>query len=142
LIGWAAVTGSLSLAPFILFLIVFLWTPPHYWPLSLRYVDDYAAAGIPMLPVVASTATVARQIVIYSWAMVAASLVLVPVAHTGPVYGVSAVILGAWFLREAYALQTRVLRGDEDPKPMRLFHGSITYLSLLFLAVAVDPFLF
>lgn len=142
LIGWSAVTGSLSWAPAILFLIVFLWTPPHYWPLSLRYVDDYAAAGVPMLPVVASTSVVAKQIIIYSWAMVAASVALIPVAHTGWVYSVSAVLLGAWFLREAYALKTRVGRGDADLKPMRLFHGSITYLSLLFLAVAIDPFVF
>ena len=142
LIGWSAVTGSLSWAPAILFLIVFLWTPPHYWPLSLRYVDDYAAAGVPMLPVVASTSVVAKQIIIYSWAMVVASLALIPVAHTGWVYSVSAVLLGAWFLREAYALKARVDRGEADLKPMRLFHGSITYLSLLFLAVAIDPFVF
>ena len=142
LIGWSAVTGSLSWAPAILFLIVFLWTPPHYWPLSLRYVDDYAAAGVPMLPVVASTSVVAKQIIIYSWAMVAASLALIPIAHTGWVYSVSAVLLGAWFLREAYALKARVGQGDADLKPMRLFHGSITYLSLLFLAVAIDPFAF
>ena len=142
LIGWSAVTGSLSWAPAILFLIVFLWTPPHYWPLSLRYVDDYAAAGVPMLPVVASTSVVAKQIIIYSWAMVVASLALIPIAHTGWVYSVSAVLLGAWFLREAYALKARVGRGEADLKPMRLFHGSITYLSLLFLAVAIDPFAF
>jgi len=142
LIGWAAVTGSLSWAPAVLFLIVFLWTPPHYWPLALRYVDDYAAAGVPMLPVVADVSTVVRQILIYSWAMVAASLLLIPVAGTGWVYGVAAVVLGAWFLREAYALKSRVDKGDADVKAMRLFHGSITYLSLLFLAVAVDPFLF
>ena len=142
LIGWSAVTGTLSWAPAILFLIVFLWTPPHYWPLSLRYVDDYAAAGVPMLPVVASTSVVAKQIIIYSWAMVVASLALIPVAHTGAVYSAAAVLLGAWFLREAYALKARVNRGEADLKPMRLFHGSITYLSLLFLAVAIDPFLF
>ena len=142
LIGWAAVTGSLSWAPVVLFLIVFLWTPPHYWPLSLRYVDDYTAAGVPMLPVVSTPAAVARQIIWYSWAMVGASLLLIPVAHTGPVYSITAIVLGAWFLREAYALRSRVDRGDPDPRPMRLFHGSITYLSLLFLAVAVDPFLF
>jgi len=142
LIGWSAVTGSLSWAPAILFLIVFLWTPPHYWPLSLRYVDDYAAAGVPMLPVVASTSVVAHQIILYSWAMVVASLALIPVAHTGAVYSAAAVLLGAWFLREAYALKARVNRGEADLKPMRLFHGSITYLSLLFLAVAIDPFLF
>jgi len=140
LIGWSAVTGSLSWAPVVLFLVVFLWTPPHYWPLSLRYVDDYAAAGVPMLPVVAPPRVVAVQIVAYSWAMVVASLLLVPVAPTGWLYAVAAAVLGAWFLREAHALKRRVDRGDADPRPMRLFHGSITYLSLLFLAVAVDPF--
>ena len=142
LIGWAAVTDSLAWTPFVLFLVVFFWTPPHYWPLSLRFVDDYAAAGVPMLPVVAATSKVALQIVLYSWVMVATSLVLVPVAPMGPVYAVAAAVLGAGFLVEAHALLHRVRRGDADPKPMRLFHGSISYLALLFLFVAIDPFLF
>ncbi|HYJ77475.1 MAG TPA: heme o synthase, partial [Actinomycetes bacterium] len=86
LIGWSAVTGSLSWAPVVLFGIIFFWTPPHYWPLSLRFRDDYAAAGVPMLPVVASPTTVARQVVVYSWVMVAVSLLLWPVAGTTPVY--------------------------------------------------------
>ena len=98
LIGWAAVTGSLDWTPFVLFLVIFLWTPPHYWPLSMRFEDDYAAAGVPMLPVVASDIAVARRVVAYSWAMVLASLLLVPVAPTGPVYAVAAVLLGAMFL--------------------------------------------
>src|SRR5664279_2087998 len=86
LIGWSAVTGSLAWTPLVLFGIVFFWTPPHYWPLSLRFVDDYTAAGVPMLPVVAAPSAVARQIVAYSWAMVATSLLLVPVARMSPVY--------------------------------------------------------
>ncbi len=142
LIGWVAVTGTLAWPPLVLFLVVFFWTPPHYWPLSLRFVDDYAAAGVPMLPVVESPLGVARRIVAYTWAMVAVSLLLVPVGGMGPVYAVAAAVLGAGFLVESYALLHRVRRGDVDPKAMRLFHGSISYLALLFLAVAIDPFLF
>lgn len=138
LIGWAAVTGSLSWAPLVLFGVVFFWTPPHYWPLSLRFKDDYAAAGVPMLPVVAPLSRVAREIIGYSWAMVLTSLLLVPAAGTGPVYAVAAVALGGWFLLEAHALLRRVRRGERNVRAMRLFHGSISYLALLFLAVAVD----
>ncbi len=142
LIAWAAVTGSLTWAPVVLFLIVFWWTPPHYWPLSLRYRDDYAAAGVPMLPVVADVSSVTRSIVVYSWIMVAFSLLLVPVAGMGLVYTVAAAVLGSVFLVEAHLLRRRALRGPEDSvRPMRLFHWSITYLALLFLAVAVDPFI-
>ncbi len=141
LIGWAAVTGSLTWAPMVLFGIVFFWTPPHYWPLSLRFRDDYAAAGVPMLPVVASLSRVAREIIGYSWAMVATSVLLVPAAHMTWFYTGAAVLLGAAFLWEAHGLLRRVRRGDLDVRPMRLFHGSISYLALLFLAVAIDPFL-
>ena len=141
LIGWSAVTGSLAWTPLVLFGIIFFWTPPHYWPLSLRFVDDYAAAGVPMLPVVASPAVVARQIIAFSWAMVATSLVLVPVAQTTAVYAVAAAGLGGGFLLEAYRLRTRIRTGDGDVRPMRLFHGSISYLTLLFVAIAVDPLL-
>ena len=142
LIGWAAVTGSLDWAPFVLFLVIFLWTPPHYWPLSMRFEDDYAAAGVPMLPVVASDIVVARWVVAYSWAMVFASLLLVPVAPTGPVYATAAVLLGALFVLEAHRLLRRANSGLTRAalNPMRLFHFSITYISLLFVAVAVDPF--
>ena len=141
LIGWTAVTGSLSWAPFALFLVVFFWTPPHYWPLSLRFKDDYAAAGVPMLPVVAPLSKVAREIIGYSWAMVASSLLLVPLGHMTWFYGVAAVVLGGWFLYEAHSLLHRVRAGDRDVRAMRLFHGSITYLALLFLVVAIDAFL-
>ena len=142
LIGWSAVTGGLTWTPVVLFAIIFFWTPPHYWPLSLRFSEDYAAAGVPMLPVVASRTRVGVEIVIYSYVMVAVSLLLIPVAPMGLVYIVSAVTLGVLFLYEAHALLRRIQRSgpEDDVKPMRLFHGSISYLALLFLAIAVDPF--
>lgn len=142
LIGWSAVTGSLTWAPVVLFAVIFFWTPPHYWPLSLRFSDDYAAAGVPMLPVVASRTRVGVEIVIYSYVMVATSLLLIPVAPMGWVYSAVAVTLGVLFLYEAHALLYRIRRAeaDADVKPMRLFHGSISYLALLFLAIAIDPF--
>jgi protoheme IX farnesyltransferase len=116
--------------------VIFFWTPPHFWALAMRFRDDYATAGVPMLPVVATPAAVATRIVAYSWVMVATSLLLW-LGASGPVYGISAVVLGGVFLREAHALQSRVRRGVAVA-PMRLFHWSITYLALLFLAVAVD----
>jgi protoheme IX farnesyltransferase len=140
LIGWAAVTGSLSWTPWILFGVIFLWTPPHYWPLSLRFRDDYDSAGVPMLPVVAAPRRVADQILWYSLATVVVSLALVPVAPMGWIYSVSALLLGVVFIWEAVALRQRTRRG-EDPRAMRLFHWSITYLALLFLMVAIDPLL-
>jgi protoheme IX farnesyltransferase len=144
LIAWSAVTGSLSWTPVILFLVVFFWTPPHYWPLAMKYKEDYANAGIPMLPVLRTDLQVSRQIIIYSWVMVAISLLLVPVAPMGIVYTVSAIVLGAMFLVMAYQLQAAARRADADITKiaMRLFHWSISYLALLFLAVAVDPFVF
>ena len=138
LIGWAAVTGTVGWPAVTLFMVIFFWTPPHYWPLAMRYRDDYAAAGVPMLPVVATPAVVAARIVGYSWVMVATSLLLVaPLGPAGLLYAGSAVVLGAVFLREAHLLRARVGSGAELA-PMRLFHWSITYLALLFLAVAVD----
>jgi heme o synthase len=142
LIAWAAITGGLSWTPVVLFLIVFLWTPPHYWPLAIKYREEYAAAGVPMLPVVKPLTDTARQIVLYSWAMVAMSLVLIPVAGMGWVYSLGAVVLGAAFIYFAYVLRARINEPDLIlAAAMRLFHGSITYLALLFLLVAVDPFL-
>jgi heme o synthase len=140
LIGWAAVTGSLNWTPIVLFGIVFLWTPPHYWPLSMRYRDDYESARVPMLGVVRSTAEVGLQVVLYAWATLACSLLLVPIAQMGLVYLVVAVASGGWFVAEAHRLYARTIRG-EDPKPMRVFHSSITYLTLLFLAIGIDPLL-
>ena len=141
LIGWSAVTGSLSWTPVVLFLIVFFWTPPHYWPLSLRYKDDYAAAGVPMLPVTDTPQEVAKQIIIYSWVMVATTLALIPVADMNWLYSSVAIASGALFIYEAYALRTRVRKELADLNPMRLFHWSISYLSLVFLAIGIDPFL-
>lgn len=142
LIGWSAVTGGLSWEPLILFLVIFFWTPPHYWPLAIKYQADYDAAEIPMLPSVVPPASVGRQIILYAWAMVAASLVLIPVAPMGVVYSAVAVLAGAWFLKMCYDLTSRAKAGFQGTqlKAMKVFHGSITYLSVLFLAVAVDPF--
>ena len=141
LIGWSAVTGSLTLAPFVLFLVIFFWTPPHYWPLAMRYEQDYEAARVPMLPVVAHAAEVGRQSVLYSWAMVVSSLALIPAADAGPVYTGTAIVAGAVFLAEAHGLWNRAKHGEADLRPMRLFHYSITYVSVLFLAIGVDPFI-
>ncbi|MEN8671555.1 heme o synthase [Nocardioides sp.] len=144
LIGWTAVTGELSWVPVVLFAVVFFWTPPHTWALALRYREDYANVDVPMLPVVKNAREVGRQIVLYSWVMVATSLLLWPVAGTGPVYPIAAALLGAVFLLEAHKMWSRA-RGTEDLsiiQPMRLFHHSNLYLSLLFVAVALDPLLF
>jgi protoheme IX farnesyltransferase len=144
LIGWTAVTGELAWTPVVLFAVVFFWTPPHTWALALRYREDYANVDVPMLPVVASAQAVSRQVVAYSWVMVATSLLLWPVAGTGPFYPVAAAVLGAVFLVEAHRMLRRS-RGTEELSvisPMRLFHASNLYLSLLFVAVALDPLLF
>jgi heme o synthase len=143
LIGWAAVTGGIAWPAVLLFLVVFWWTPPHFWALALRFRDDYAAAGVPMLPVVAEPAVVARRMLGHSAAMVAASLVLVPVAGMSIAYAVVAASLGAVFVLEVLRLRSRIRAGLTDVRmqPMRLFHWSITYLTLLFLAVGVDPLL-
>ncbi|HEV8056684.1 MAG TPA: heme o synthase [Nocardioidaceae bacterium] len=141
LIGWTAVTGTLGWPPAVLFAVVFFWTPPHFWSLAMRYRDDYAAADVPMLPVVASAPRVTGQIVVYSWATAAVSMLLWPVAGTGLVYPVAAVVLGSAFIFEAHALHSRARAGSTATamRPMRLFHASNLYLALLFLAVAVDP---
>jgi len=141
LIGWSAVTGTVSWSAFILFMVIFFWTPPHYWPLSLRYKDDYATAHVPMLPVVERFVVVARQIVAYSWAMVLTSLALIPVQSMGWVYTIAAVVSGGLFLAEAHRLLSRARAGvaEDALRPMRLFHFSITYLTILFVGVALDP---
>ncbi|MCT1767490.1 heme o synthase [Brevibacterium casei] len=142
LIGWSAVTGGLSWEPLILFLVIFFWTPPHYWPLAIKYKADYDAAEVPMLPSKVPPTSVGRQMILYTWAMVLTSLALIPVAPMGPVYTAVAVLAGAWFLWSCYALVSRAKKGLDGTslRAMKVFHGSITYLSLLFLAVAVDPF--
>jgi protoheme IX farnesyltransferase len=143
MIGWTAVTDQLAWAPFVLFLVVFFWTPPHFWALAMRYREDYAAASVPMLPSVVGSAEVAKQIVAYSWVMVVTSLALWPLTPTGWFYPAIAITLGIVFLIEAYDLQSRARDTEELSviKPMRLFHFSNAYLALLFVAAAVDPFL-
>ena len=138
LIGWAAVTNEISLSAIVLFLIIFLWTPPHYWPLSIRYQDDYRNANVPMLPVVSKSEVVTGQIVLYSWAYFASTLLLIPVANMGVIYSAVAVTSGIWFMLESYKL-ARATKNGQEANPMRLFHGSISHLTLIFLAIAIDP---
>ena len=134
LVGWSAVTGHLGLAPLVLFTIIFLWTPPHFWALAIKYRDEYAAASVPMLPVVGSLERTARQIILYTVALWAASLVFVPVGHMGAFYLVTALVLGGVFL----SLAIRLLWHRTPAQAMRLFGYSITYLTLLFAAMAID----
>lgn len=137
LVGWAAVRNSLSLAPLVLFAIIFVWTPPHFWALAIKYREDYAAAKVPMLPAVASLAKTARQIVVYTGALWACSLWFADVAGMGVVYLLTATAVGAAFTLKALALQ-------RDPTPQRamgVFHYSITYLTILFAAMAIDQVL-
>jgi protoheme IX farnesyltransferase len=140
LVGWTAVTNSLDLsvgrnwAPIVLFAIIFYWTPPHFWALAIKYKDDYQAADIPMLPVVADLATVTRRIVGYTIFLWALTILFSPVADMGIIYLVSAIVLGAVFL--GYAI--RVARDPQPGPAMALFGWSITYVVLLFGAMAVD----
>ena len=140
LVAWAAVKGTIAIPAMVLFAVIFLWTPPHFWALAMKFKDDYARANVPMLPVVASPAAVTRKIVAYSYAMVAATLALAP--YAGWLYTAAALALGGWFLLEAHRLHAQV-RGDggEKPFPMRLFHLSIAYLTLLFVVVAIAALL-
>ncbi len=134
-IGWAAVTGSIAWPALVMFGVIFFWTPPHFWALAMRFRDDYARAGVPMLPVVATAERVARQIVIYSWVMVLWTLLLVPV--TGWIYVGFALLAGAWFLLYAHQLYSTIRRGEKG-NPIKLFHLSNSYLTLVFVALAVD----
>jgi protoheme IX farnesyltransferase len=134
LVGWAAVRGSISLAPIVLFAVIFVWTPPHFWALAIKYRDDYAAAQVPMLPAVASFRTTARQIVLYSVALWATSLVFADVGGMGVIYWGASTILGAVFL--LYAI--RLYRDRTAVRAMRLFTYSISYITLLFSAMALD----
>jgi heme o synthase len=137
LIGWSAVTNSLDWAPVVLFAVIFYWTPPHFWALAIRYRDDYAAADVPMLPVVVSLRTTAVRILLYTLLLWALTLLFAPVADMGGVYVAAALVLGAVFTWYA----VRLLR-DRDPKSaMRVFTWSISYITLLFGAMAVDQLL-
>jgi protoheme IX farnesyltransferase len=165
LVGWSAVTGTVGLPAAVLFAVIFFWTPPHFWALAMKFKDDYAAASVPMLPVVAPATVVARKILIYSYVMVATTMLLAP--YAGWLYAACAAGLGGWFLAEAHRLQRRVARigagaapaapaagtavtegacagvvqPSANPAPMRLFHLSIAYLTLLFAVVAVTSVL-
>jgi protoheme IX farnesyltransferase len=137
LVGWAAVTGTVAAPAWILFAIVFVWTPPHFWALAMRYRGDYAAAGVPMLPVVRGSAETRRQILLYSLVLFATSLLLIPVGNMGAFYAATALVLGAWFVR----LALRLWRDGSASEPIHLFRFSIAYLGLLFAAVAIDAVL-
>lgn len=134
IIGWSAVTGTVEWPAFVMFGIIFLWTPPHTWALAMRFSDDYRAVGVPMLPAVASPEYVARQILIFTWLMVACSLLLTP--ECGPVFAAVAGLAGAWFIVKAHGLYRTVKAGGE-PEPMKLFHLSNSYLALVFVAIAI-----
>ena len=135
LVGWAAATGSLSWPALFLFVIVFVWTPPHFWALALLIRKDYAAARVPMLPVVRGVAETARQVVLYSVALAALTLVPVATGTWGAVYGASAAVLGGAFVWLAW----RLLRDTTPGRAAALFHYSLAYLALLFVAAAIDP---
>ncbi|WP_111765582.1 heme o synthase [Nakamurella deserti] len=135
IIGWSAITGGIGWPAWVFFGVIFFWTPPHTWALAMRYKADYAAAGVPMLPVVRPHTEVVRQIVLYSWAMVVCSLLLIPAS--GWIYLAVAVPTGLWFLAVAHLLHKRVATGVEA-KPMVLFHLSNAYLTLISVAWAVD----
>ncbi|WP_117210295.1 heme o synthase [Allorhizocola rhizosphaerae] len=139
LIGWASVTGSLAPLAWLLFGVVFFWQMPHFYALAIRFRDDYARAGIPMLPVVATPIHVARDAVIYAWLTVLCSLAAWPWGFS-TIYGVPAIVCGGMFLLEAHGLYGRTRRG-ETANPMRLFHWSTAYLTIVFVAAAVDVFI-
>jgi protoheme IX farnesyltransferase len=139
IIGWAAVKDTIDPMGWALFAIVFFWQMPHFYALAIKYKDDYARAGIPMLPVVRSATRVNTEILLFTVLTVVASLVAWPLG-LGTIYGVTAIVVGALFLAEAFLLVRRS-RNDQPLKPMRLFHWSITYLTILFIAVAVDALL-
>ncbi|HVK26141.1 MAG TPA: heme o synthase [Actinokineospora sp.] len=134
-IGWSAVTGDVGWPAWVMFGVIFFWTPPHFWALAMKFRDDYAAAGVPMLPVVATPQQVAKQIVIYSWVMVLWTLLLLPA--TGWVFAAFSILAGLWFLLFAHKLNGAIRRG-EPGNPMKLFHLSNSYLTLVFVALAVD----
>ncbi len=139
LVGWAAVTNSLGWTPALLFLVIFLWTPPHFWALAVRYRDDYEAANVPMMPVVASLRRTTLEILIYSVVLWALTLLIGTSAHLGWVYAISATVLGAMFTFYALRLYRHARNDKADvAEAMKMFHFSITYLSALFILMAVD----
>ena len=139
LIGWSAVTNSLSWTPVLLFLVIFIWTPPHFWALAVRYRDDYQAANVPMMPVVASLRRTTLEILVYSVILWELTVLIGPTAHLGWIYAVSSTVLGGLFTFYALRLHRHAREDRADVgEAMRLFHFSITYLSALFILMAVD----
>ena len=136
LVGWSAVQNNVTWTPVVLFIVMFLWTPPHFWALAVKYADDYRAADVPMLPSVASMDETVKQMILYTVALWVSTLVLIPVAGLGWIYGISAVVLGGVFLGGTIALG----RHPTEAASMRLFGFSITYVTLLFLAMSLDVF--
>lgn len=137
LIGWTAVTGHLGVTPWLLFALIFLWTPPHFWALAIKYREDYQAADVPMLPAVASSTATTVRILVYTAAVVVVSFAVAVSANLGPVYVIAAALAGGAFLWFAWKLH-------REPTPrvaMRLFGYSITYVTVVFAALAVDPLL-
>ena len=139
LIGWAAVQNNVTWTPILLFIVIFIWTPPHFWALAVRYRDDYAAANVPMMPVVASLRRTTLEILVYSVIMWALTMLVGPAAHLGWVYALSSTLLGAMFTFYAFRLFMHAREDKADVnEAMRLFHFSITYLTGLFVMMAVD----
>lgn len=140
-IGWSAVTGGVDWPAWILFTLVFLWTPAHYWPLSMKYRADYTAAGVPMLAVVRGKKIVGLQVILYAWASFACTLLLIPVGEMGLLYTAVAFGAGIWFIVESHLLYGRALDSAKDIRAMRVFHASNLYLTLIFISVGIDPLL-
>jgi heme o synthase len=139
LVGWAAVTNSLTWTPVLLFIVIFIWTPPHFWALAVRYRDDYEAANVPMMPVVASLRRTTLEILIYSVVLWAITMLIGPLAHLGWIYALASTVLGALFSFYALRLYRHAVSNKADvAEAMRLFHFSITYLTALFVFMAVD----
>ena len=139
LVGWAAVTNSLTWTPVLLFVVIFIWTPPHFWALAVRYRDDYEAANVPMMPVVASLRRTTLEILVYSVVLWAITMLIGPLAHLGWIYALASTVLGALFSFYALRLYRHAVSNKADvAEAMRLFHFSITYLTALFVFMAVD----
>ncbi len=139
LVGWAAVTNSLTWTPVLLFAVIFIWTPPHFWALAVRYRDDYEAANVPMMPVVASLRRTTLEILVYSVVLWAITMLIGPFAHLGWIYALASTVLGGLFSFYALRLYRHAASNKADvAEAMRLFHFSITYLTALFVFMAVD----
>jgi protoheme IX farnesyltransferase len=137
LVGWAAVTNSLAWSPVVLFIVIFLWTPPHFWALAIRHSDDYKAAGVPMMPVVVSLERTVRSMTTYAVLLLVSTLVLIPVADLGLIYGITALVFGV-----AFVIGCANLGSDpSERRSMRLFTFSISYVTAVFVALTIDVLL-